>query len=250
MKLVVHPDYSSSADFLRSLPQVFMQEGELIYDKRNKVKRFSSDGGTWIVKKFKRPNIIQRISYTFFKKSKAERAFLYAGLFRECGLNTPHEVAYIELKEKGLFADSYFVSTECKDAPLRPILDKEGFDKQLADELANFLVEVHRKGVMHGDINLSNVLYHIEDGQCVFTLIDTNRSKFLPSPNLGQCMDNLKRLTHNRELLEYVIRQYARIRHWEAEACVSLAFQYLEGFEEKVRRKRKFLSMIGIKKKR
>lgn len=249
MKVVVHPDYSHVSDFIRQLPSRFQQEGEMLYDKRNKVKRFIVNGETLIVKKFKYPHLIQRITYTFFKKSKAERAYLYANIFRQRGFQTPHEIAYIEIKRNGLFADSYFVSTECSDAPLMPILNKEGFDRGIAQELAHLLADLHQKGILHGDLNLNNILYRKENGKYLFTLIDTNRSRFIPSPDFKTCMENLKRLTHNKELMEDVVRKYAVSREWEPNKCILTVLHYLTTFEAKKQKKRKLQSLLGLKKK-
>lgn len=249
MRIVVHPHYTHVADFVQLLPTLFANEGELLYDKRNKIRRFYMNGEPIIVKKFKQPHLIQRITYTFFKKSKAERAYLYAAKLREQGFETPHEIAFIEIKSNGLFTDSYFVSTECRDASMKQLLNKEHFEEKPADELAAYLAKLHQKGILHGDINLSNILYRIEDGQYFFTLIDTNRSQFIPSPSVELCIENLKRLTHHKQLLEYVVRKYAVIRGWSPEICTSKALQYLEAFETKIEKKRKLHSLLGLKKK-
>ena len=250
MKAIIHPDYAHLSDFIREIPRIFPHEGELLYDKRNKVKRFIASGETLIVKKFKRPHLIQRIAYTFFRKSKAERAYLYAGMFREKGFDTPHEIAYLEQKAHGLFADGWFVSTECKEPSMKQLLQgKEDFDKPSADALARFLADLHRKGILHGDINLSNILYRVENGHYRFTLIDTNRSTFLTSPDKAACLENLKRLTHQKELLEYIVRKYAEARNWPPEECVSTVLRYLSAFEMKRQKKRKLRSVLGFKKK-
>lgn len=99
MKIVIHPEFADAASFIKQLPQFFEQEGELLYDSRNKVKRYKVNGKDMVVKRYKRPNMIQRIVYTFFKKSKTERAYLFAGMLRERGFDTPHEVAYIEQRK-------------------------------------------------------------------------------------------------------------------------------------------------------
>ena len=96
MKIVIHPDFMQTADFIKQLPQHFAQEGELLYEGRNEVRRYRVKNEWLVVKKYKQPNIIQRIVYTFFKKSKTERAYLFAGMLRKRGFDTPHEVAYIE----------------------------------------------------------------------------------------------------------------------------------------------------------
>ena len=102
MKIVIHPEFVDAAGFIKQLPQSFEQEGELLYDSRNKVKRYRVNDKDMVVKRYKQPNIVQRIAYTFFKKSKTERAYLFAGMLREKGFSTPHEVAYIDRKSTRL----------------------------------------------------------------------------------------------------------------------------------------------------
>lgn len=100
-------------------------------------------------------------------------------MLRKRGFDTPHEVAYIEKKRGGLFLDGYFISTQCNYPPLSKVLWQRRFDKHAANELAAFMVQLHEKGVLHGDLNLTNILYCTDnDGHYHFTLIDTNRSKF------------------------------------------------------------------------
>lgn len=248
MKIVIHPEFIDAASFIKQLPQSFEQEGELLYDSRNKVKRYRVNGKDMVVKRYKRPNIIQRIVYTFFKKSKTERAYLFAGMLRKKGFDTPHEVAYIERKKNGLFLDGYFVSLNCSHPPLSELLRKQNFDRHPADALAAYMVELHKKGVLHGDLNLTNILYHTDkEGQYKFTLIDTNRSKFKPTPDKQECLENLKRLTHSKALLRYIVIQYAILRGWNPRECALEVFRYLLLFEQKRKRKRKLQSWIRIK---
>lgn len=145
MKIVIHPDFMQTADFIKQLPQHFAQEGELLYEGRNEVRRYRVKNEWLVVKKYKQPNIIQRIVYTFFKKSKTERAYLFAGMLRKRGFDTPHEVAYIEKKRGGLFLDGYFISTQCDFPPLSKVLWQRRFDKHAANELAAFMVQLHEK---------------------------------------------------------------------------------------------------------
>lgn len=231
MKTVINDGYIRYKDFITGLPETFAGGGTLLHAGRNTVKSFITDGTELIVKRYKRPNIIQRIAYTFFEKSKAKRAYLYAAELRKRGLNTPHEVAYIELKHGGLLSDSYFVSAACHLPPLTVPLQRPGFDTRLSDALAAYLAEMHAKGVLHGDTNLGNILYKTkDDGTYEFWLIDTNRSHFR-RPTYDDCMENLKRLTHYRPLLDYVIRRYADIRGWNADKTSAEIIQRLDKFE-------------------
>lgn len=248
MQIAIHPNYIQYQDFILNLPNNFPQCGETIYKGRNEVKRFFINDTCLIAKKFKRPHLIQRIIYTFFKKSKAERAYLFAQTFRERGFNTPHEIAFIETKENGLFADGYFISAECTAHPLWDLLNKEEFEKEPADALAQLLVNLHEKKIFHGDLNLTNILYQKTTKGYEFTFIDTNRSTFPLDPTPSKCLNNLTRLTHNKKLLEYVVSKYALKRDWPPEKCIIQVMNNLAKFERKKRKKRKLQSIIGINK--
>lgn len=50
MKIVIHPEFADAASFIKQLPQFFEQEGELLYDSRNKVKRYRVMVKIWLSK--------------------------------------------------------------------------------------------------------------------------------------------------------------------------------------------------------
>jgi tRNA A-37 threonylcarbamoyl transferase component Bud32 len=242
MRIEVHPQFREVSEFVQHIPFLFSTKGETLYEGRNCVKRFPSQLGDLVVKRFKRPHILQRIAYTFFKKSKAERAYLYAGFFRERGIDTPHEVAFIEEKHGGLLRDSYFVCAVCPDAEIRDTLRRPDCPEALVRALAAFLVEVHTRGILHGDLNLTNILFRQEpDGHYHFTLIDTNRSRFLASPTRRDCLHNLRTLTHERPLLRRLLGAYCELRGWDTEACLQTVLQELEGMERRKEMKKKLL---------
>ncbi len=247
MKVVINPKYSSAQAFITSLPDRFEQEGTLLYKERNVVKSFCVQGEEWIVKRYKTPNFIQKMAYSFWRKSKAARAYLFAEKLLSLGIDTPEGIAYIECKKGLLFCDGYFVSTSCYDPSLIPILREQAdFDKTIANALAAFLVELHEKGVMHGDLNLSNILYHTDaDGHYHFPLIDTNRSHFKSSLTPEECFDNLKRVTHRRDLLLYIVKQYALLRHWNVDDSIRQIVKALDDFEKRRRRKKRLKALFA-----
>lgn len=79
MKIVIHPEFADAASFIKQLPQFFEQEGELLYDSRNKVKRYKVNGKDMVVKRYKRPNMIQRIVYTFSRKARLKELIFLPG---------------------------------------------------------------------------------------------------------------------------------------------------------------------------
>ena len=79
-------------------------QGKLLHRGRNEIRRLLIDGKPIVVKRYKRPNIVQRVVYPFFRQSKCRRAYDYAALFRQRGIATPRELAYVEHCHHGLFA--------------------------------------------------------------------------------------------------------------------------------------------------
>lgn len=235
--VIVHPRYEEAREAVQRLPEIFDTEGVTLYRGRNVVKRFDTPYGTWVVKRYKRPNAVQRVAYTFFKKSKAERAYRYSWLLLERGIDTPRGIACILQKRGGLLQDSYFVSTFCNWPPLYPALvDTRRYDPQLAERLAAFLAGLHRQGVLHGDLNLNNILYTA--GGTRFAVIDTNRSVFKQNPSRHECLDNLKRVTHRRDLLQDIVGRYARLRGWPPQPCIDTVVKAVEQFEKRKRLQR------------
>ncbi|MGP1477283.1 MAG: lipopolysaccharide kinase InaA family protein [Phocaeicola sp.] len=234
MKVVINPKYECERPFIEQLPIIFEKEGEFIYNQRNQVKRFLINGNERIIKRYKTPGLIQRVIYSTIRKTKARRAFEFANKMSSLGIDTPESIAYIEQKDGLLFSIGYFIAKACYDKDLRNALrDQDIFDKELANQLTTFLVFMHEKGVMHGDLNLSNILYRKEKDHYHFTVIDTNRSIFKKQLTQQECLNNLKRLTHRPDLMDYIIRRYAQLRGWNEEETISIENKFVHRFENK-----------------
>ena len=104
----------------------------------------------------------------------------------------------------------------------------------LADAVAAQVVLMHSRGILHGDLNLSNFLCTEQDGHFHFSMIDINRSHFCEGfPTDEACLHNLVRMTHRRDLYEYLIRSYARQRQWDEDATAGKALLLLDHFENR-----------------
>ena len=237
MKIVVDPLFSSHEAFIAQIPTLFAERSgcEFIYDKRNTVARFFDGQQTFIVKRFKQPNFIQRVVYSFFRRSKAQRAYLYAEAFQSRGIDTPQRVAYIEQTKGGLFSIGYFVSLEAQGTESHLLLrEVKDYDPELAAAVARQVVLMHSRGILHGDLNLSNFLCRTTPDGYRFTMIDINRSQFCDGfPDDDACLRNLVRTTHRRDLYEDLVRRYAVLRHWDADKTVERALQLLDRFENR-----------------
>ncbi len=233
MKKAINENFAFAKSFVDGIESNFATSGTEVYRGRNLVKTFGVQGTELVVKRYKRPNLVQRVAYTFFEKGKAERAYLFASMLLDRGFDTPVGVAFVETRRHGLMLDSYFVSTSCTLPPLSSLLRRPDFDRRAAKDLAEYVVRLHEKGVLHGDLNLTNILYdESPSGHYSFVLIDTNRSRFC-QPTRHDCLANLMRLSHDRPLLSFIARSYAAKRGWDEEATVTEVVRLLDRFEHR-----------------
>ena len=239
MKVVVDKKFEHLTDAIARLPQMMDEgKGEVVYDSRNRVVRFDVDGLSLMVKRFKRVNAVQQVVYTFFRKTKAERAFLFASEFLKRGIDTPQPVAYMEERHHGLFTTGYFVSLETPGTETSLLLrEVQDYPRDLAEAVARQVVLMHSKGILHGDLNLSNFLVtsHLSPlTPYSFTMIDTNRSHFCNGyPSDSECLKNMVRLTHRRDLYENLVRRYALLRGWDADETARRSLALLTRFEHR-----------------
>ena len=244
MEIHVDSQYAFLRDSLKDLPRRFAEgEGVVLHEGRNSVRVFDIDGLRLVVKRYKPVCFVRQIAYTFFCRTKAEKAFLFAEILRERGFDTPREVAYIKQRRFGLFHVGYFVSLPC-DYPTAysALVPVSEYNRELASDMAALFVQMHLKGIVHGDMNLGNFLFHKkEDGHYAFSIIDTNRSRFLDRPlNRKESLQNLRTVTFRRDLYEYIVCSYAAIRGWDIRQTEQEASRLLTRFERWKTNKRKW----------
>ena len=247
-KTIIHKDFMHLQQFVENLPAKFLKEGEYLHNGRNQVKRFRVNREWIIVKKYKRPNIAQKVVYSFFKSSKAERAYNFAAKLREMSLLTPQEIAYIEIKRYLLLDESYFVSTQCSYAAVSQVMESDEPQYEMIPALVQFLAHLHDLGVIHGDLSMNNILYRVEEGNYEFTLIDINRTKFKESVTKEECIKNMERLSHNKELMNMIGQEYGRLRGWNPAETGAALVESVNQFENRIARKRKFQRAVGLRK--
>ena len=231
MKVVVNPKFQSISSFVESVPTIFSREGEFIYNgRRNQLKIFYVEDMIVNVKSYKVPIFINRVIYTFFRATKAQRAYDYALRLLSLGVETPTPIAYIEEENGGLLSHSYFI---CLHTPLSGNLRLFGDSsipfqdvRELAVAFARFTAELHEKGVLHIDYSPGNILYEKrENGTYHFSLVDINRMKFCPVDMKTGC-GNFCRLWGTDEFFSLVARTYAEARGFDADECEKLVLQY------------------------
>lgn len=247
-EFIVNPLYSRYRSFVESIAEYFSTNGEMIYNKRNVVKSFDEDGMRLVVKRYKVPLFVQRVAYTWFRPSKAKRAYVFGLRLQELGINTPEPVGCVEKKRCGLFRQGYFISTYTEHDSLKDHRDELLAEPIFFDSYVRFLIEMHEKGFLHGDQNLSNILFWTEDGDYRFEVIDINRSHFSDGPaSKSQCLSNLMRITRDRSLSGKIVGRYAEIRGWDVDQSIEYVNKQIDKYERK-RRMRRFYHKIFPKK--
>ena len=148
-KTVINPKYQKLEKFIKELPLIFDESGDITYSARNTIKTFDAGGYRVNVKSFKKPIFINQIAYVTVRSSKAKRSYLNAQKLIEKGFATPDPIAYIEQKELGLLTNSYYLSVHDEfDGILRELQTGTiELHKELIRQFALFIADLHEKQV-------------------------------------------------------------------------------------------------------
>ena len=221
MKILINPRYEHLRPFVERLtrPIFFTRHGETLHSGRNTVKRFETDGMRLVVKSYERLSLFNRFAYGLLRKSKAMRAYRHAGQLRRLGIDTPEEVAVVEIRKGGAMRHCYFVSLYTDYESIRPTTElfmQREEAKRVLDGVAELLVRMHWAGVEHKDLNVGNILYRKEKDRYCFQVIDTNRMSFHKYMSMRRRLRNLRRLSCGTPAYLYILKQYAGILQADA----------------------------------
>lgn len=219
MRVVVHPKYEHLRAWLEALPATFEQQGEVIYEQRNQIRRMGVNGLPVVVKRYRQPSLPNRIAYTWLRKPKAERAYIHALQLLEKHIATPEPIAYI-LCGDGWLEESFLVTRESGlkhtfyDFRDGVIAGKE----DLIHAFAWYAASLHNAGVLHKDFSPGNILYDRVDGRWQFELVDINRMRFGHVSQKEGC-SNLCRLWGKTDFFEVLSPVYAQARGIDEVQC-------------------------------
>ena len=211
-KFIINSKFSEMKDFTISLPETFDDIGTVILNNRNVIKKVTIPQGTFVVKNFKGMYFFNRLGYTLFSRSKAEKSYRNSDALHDRGIATPPHVAWIDYYNWGFLARSYFVSTYSPYETLREVITRktqEGFSKEsLYLDLLKFINKLHSAGVYHDDFSLSNILVIPSKDGYQFSLVDLNRIRFMKI-SFRQGLRNFSKLEVPEDDLNMLIREYA-----------------------------------------
>lgn len=238
MNSVINPDYRFLEDFLKRLPGCFETEGETIYKARNEIKVFQMQDLRLNVKSYRKPIFFNRVVYTFFRRSKARRAYENALRIASMGFQTPAPVAYFEQNSGGLLDKSWFVSLQCPYSRMfREFADSDISGREdIIRAFGVYVAALHRSGVLHLDLSVGNVLFEKDETGIHFSLIDINRMKFCRIDRETGCK-NFERLRGNTEFFRVLAASYANARGFDPEYCLDRILYYNKRSVRKFKRK-------------
>lgn len=244
MAIVFQSDSSYDNDKVAAAIAQFAVDGELLFGgQRNAIKLFNIDGREVVVKSFKIPNLINKIAYKYFRKSKARRSFEYANRLLDLGIGTPQPIAYSENFDWLGILDSYYVS-EHLPTPLtfRDLVENPDYPDHdnILIQFTKFTFDLHEKNIEFLDHSPGNTLIrNCGDGQYEFYLVDLNRMHFNTEMTFDKRMKNMSRLTPKIEMVKVMSQEYARLAHLPAKHVFEVLWTYTEAFQYKYYRKKR-----------
>lgn len=230
MMIHIHPKYIHLKEKISKIPNGEYKCLRTFCNNRNIVEQIKIADYNFVLKKYKVPNFANRLIYTFFRKSKARRAYDNALKILRFGVSTPFPVAYIEKKRKGIFHTGYFISEYMSHPTLAQCNEKEmsNEDKnRLKEDFMNFTVELHEKNILPLDYNTGNIFYYKDkkSGCYKFALTDINRATFGKFPQYRSMLSFAQIGISPKNLVD-VITEYSSRRKLDLEASLFVVLYY------------------------
>ena len=222
----------------------FSNSGKIFTDgKRNIIKLFELEGMTMNIKSFKIPNLINKIAYRYFRKSKARRSFEYGMFLLEQRIGTPQPIAYLENYDWIGLKDSYYVSEHLQcDLTFRELIENSSYPdfENILRKFTQFSYSLHQKGIEFKDHSPGNTLIKKNAlGEYDFFLVDLNRMSFHEKMSFELRMKNLCRLTPVKEMVVIMSNEYAKLSGEPENIIFETLWKKTSDFQEQFYRKKR-----------
>jgi len=253
MNKTIHPDFLPQETQITHIIENFNTEGTLFVDgKRNRIKLFELQNRTVNVKSFKIPNIVNKLVYRFFRKSKAQRSYEFANILLQKGIGTPQPIAFYEHRKAFSVQDSYYMSEQLEaDLTYRELIEVPGYPEHeiILRQFTQFTFKLHELGIEFLDHTPGNTLIKkTGPQQYEFFLVDLNRMNFHSSMSFTQRVINMAKLTPERHLVEVMSDEYAKLYGKSYEEVLALMVKHTQYFSNRFHRKRALKRKLGLRK--
>ncbi|WP_299112775.1 Kdo domain containing protein [uncultured Winogradskyella sp.] len=242
MKKVFALDNKTFNDQLLDFIINFKSEGDMFNDgDRNVIKTKAIDGVTVNVKSFRTPNLVNKLVYRFFRKSKAQRSFEYAQYLESNDIGTPKPFGYFENTGILSFEDSYYASAHLQaDLTYRELTTDLNYPNHdvILRAFTRFSYQLHQKGINFLDHSPGNTLIELNNGNYKFYLVDLNRMKF-GKMDFKTRMKNLSKLTIHESMIKVMSNEYAKVSGEEETKVFNAMWKETQDFQERYHRKKR-----------
>ena len=244
MKYILSPLFNLSDKQIYFLITQFETSGTLFGNgDRNTIKLFDLNGQSINIKSFKIPNLINKIAYRYFRKSKARRSFEYATTLLEKGIGTPQPIAYLENYNWLGLTSSFYVSEHLvTELTFRELVEIPEFPENeiILRQFTQFCFDLHEKGIEFLDHSPGNTLIKkVGDQKYAFYLVDLNRMNFHTTMDFDMRMKNLSRLTPKKEMIAIMSEEYAKFYPQSKEIVFEKMWFFTQEFQQKFAKKKR-----------
>lgn len=249
-----HPNFSKYKTQIENCITNFTSYGKyFVIGKRNAIKLFELEDEVISIKSFKKPNIINKIAYRYFRKSKARRSFEFASKLMEMQIGTPQPVAFCENYDFIGLKESYYVCEHLENVfEFREIVQNESFENRdfIIRKFTEFTFEMHEKGIEFLDHSPGNTLIRKNiDGGYSFFLVDLNRMKFHEAIDFQTRMKNLSKITHKKDMIVVMSNEYAKLSNGDEAAIFDTMWKLTADFQYRFHRKKRIKKKLKFWKK-
>jgi hypothetical protein len=254
MSAQFHPEYIKYKMQIESFIVNFSTSGkDFVIGQRNSIKLFDIEGITVNIKSFKKPNLINKIAYRYFRKSKAKRSFEYATKLMEMHIGTPKPIAFYENFDVLGLKDSYYACEHLENVfEFRAIVQNEDFKnrEEIIRQFTRFTFLMHQKGVEFLDHSPGNTLIKDNiDGTFSFYLVDLNRMQFHQTIDFQTRMKNLSKITHKKDMIAIMCNEYAKLSGENEKLVFETMWNLTSKFQHRFHRKKRLKKKLKFWKK-
>ncbi len=243
MKFEITPSFSRFTDAVLGCIAQFESGGTILAaGRRNTIKIFDVDSLKVNIKSFKRPNLVNKIAYRYFRKSKARRSFEYATRLLQMGIGTPAPIAFAEQHDIIGLSKSYYASEQLQcDLTFRELVENPEYPDRdnILRQFTRFSYLLHEKGVEFKDHSPGNTLIVKRGDSYDFYLVDLNRMAFHEQMSFELRMKNLSRLTPHKEMVRTMSDEYAKASGEDANRIFERLWADTEAFQYRFHRKKR-----------
>ncbi len=203
-------------DLIINIKKHFANSTNVLYKGRNEIKLIEYENKKYVAKKFKSPNLINKIIYTFFRDSKAKRSFEYSEKIISLTKDTieygatPNPIGYIDFFDGLFINESYYVCEYIDNCfEIRELIDKAPYPnwQDITKEFTTFTYNLHKVGIFHQDYSPGNILIKKQKSNYCFFIVDVNRMIFKPF-NVLDGFKNFNKLWANEQMIQIISAQY------------------------------------------